>query len=120
MDTERFAGTVLDIGERMLISGAEISRVEDTMKRICRAYNAVRAEVFTITSAIIITVAFEKGEACTLMRRVGEYDTDLEYLNDLNDFSRRVCKCPPPPEEREIRYKCYKEIRRTDCKEELN
>ena len=28
----------LDIGEQMLISGAEIGRVEDTVRHICRAY----------------------------------------------------------------------------------
>ena len=28
----------LDIGERLLVCGAEVSRVEDTITRICRAY----------------------------------------------------------------------------------
>lgn len=99
MDTERFVSAVLDIGERMLVSGAEISRVEDTMTRICRAYKAQRAEAFTITSVIILTAGFEGEKSCTLMRRVGAYKTDLEYLNGLNDFSRRVCRDTPPVEE---------------------
>ena len=30
----------LDIGERMLKSGAEVARVEDTVSRICQAYGA--------------------------------------------------------------------------------
>ena len=43
-------------------------------------------------------------------------------LQTQERFVERVVQieCPPPPEEREIRYKCYKEIRRTDCKEKLN
>ena len=34
-DAEKLLGTVLDIGESMLICGGEVSRVEDTMQRIC-------------------------------------------------------------------------------------
>ena len=36
----------LNIGEQMLISGAEVGRVEDSIRRICMAYGAVRVDVF--------------------------------------------------------------------------
>lgn len=99
MDTERFSSALLDIGESMLIAGAEISRVEDTIMRICRAYHASRAEVFTITTVIILTVGFANEHEYTSMRQVGEYKVDLEYLNDLNAFSRHICKNPPALDE---------------------
>ena len=35
----------LDIGERMLLCGGEVSRVEDTVSRILRSYGAARVEV---------------------------------------------------------------------------
>ena len=47
---------VLDIGQAMLQSGAEVSRVEDSLRRICLAYGAERADVFTITSNIMVTM----------------------------------------------------------------
>ena len=46
----------LDVGEGMLKNGGEISRVEDTIERICRAYGAVHVEVFTIISVIHASV----------------------------------------------------------------
>ena len=35
-----FLFNALNIGEEMLISGAEVSRVEDSVRRICLAYGA--------------------------------------------------------------------------------
>lgn len=45
----------LEIGARMLISGAEIRRVEDSIFRICTAYGSERTEVFSITYTIVAT-----------------------------------------------------------------
>ena len=53
---------ILDIGEQMLISGAEISRVEDTVTRLCRAYDMTDIHVFTITSSMVVTVTAADGE----------------------------------------------------------
>ena len=49
----------LDIGERMLLSGGEVSRVEDTISRILKSYGAQRVEVFTILSFISLTAVYE-------------------------------------------------------------
>ena len=46
----------LDIGQAMLQSGAEISRVEDSIRRLCVAFGAERADVFAITSNITVTI----------------------------------------------------------------
>ena len=48
--------TVCDIGEQMLRSGAEVHRVEDSVQRMCKAIGASRADVFIITSSMIVTV----------------------------------------------------------------
>lgn len=36
---------VLDIGQYMLQSGGEVSRVEDSIRRLCLAFGAERADV---------------------------------------------------------------------------
>ena len=56
---------VLDIGQAMLQSGAEVSRVEDSLRRICLAYGAERADVFTITSNIMVTMYSRQYGALT-------------------------------------------------------
>lgn len=42
---EQTLSAVLDAGELLLTSGAEAARVEDTMRRLARAYGFVRADV---------------------------------------------------------------------------
>ena len=81
----------LDVGERMLICGAEIGRVEDTIGRILRAYGARRADIFTITSSIVVTLDMQ-GQIITQTRRIFDQQTDLNQLDQLNGLSRQVCR----------------------------
>ena len=53
--------TALDIGEHLLKNGAEVSRVEDTIERICFAYGAARVEAFAITTLIVASVRMQNG-----------------------------------------------------------
>jgi uncharacterized membrane protein YjjP (DUF1212 family) len=46
----------MDIGEQMLISGAEVRRVEEGIKRMCCSFGANRTDVFIITSSMVVTV----------------------------------------------------------------
>lgn len=92
---------IMDMGEILLISGAEVSRVEDTITRLCRAYGFTRADVFTITSSIIVTAAAPDGEAYTQTRRIRERGTDLGKVEKINALSRRICAAPLEPSELE-------------------
>jgi len=82
---------ILDIGQYMLQSGGEISRVEDSIRRLCLAFGAERADVFTITSSIVVTVYAQKFGAVTQTRRVTGQQYDLHRLELLNQLSRRIC-----------------------------
>ena len=46
----------LEIGAMMLVAGAEINRVEDTLSRMGEAYGAAEMNVFVITSSIVVTM----------------------------------------------------------------
>lgn len=89
----------LDIGEGMLKNGAEVSRVEDTIERICHAYGAVHVEVFSIISVITASVRLSDGTASSQMRRVRQSGIDLTVLEKLNSLSREVCTNKPPLDE---------------------
>lgn len=95
LKTEELLSMSLDIGERMLISGAEISRVEDSVQRILMTYDVKRADVFTITSSIIATVTDAQGQTLTQTRRIHKYTTDLDKLHSLNALSRKICADKP-------------------------
>ena len=87
----------LDIGERMLLSGGEVSRVEDTVSRILKSYGAERVEVFTILSFISLTAVFDEERVLTENRRVSivAYSNDFTRLEQLNALSRYVCAEKP-------------------------
>lgn len=93
-ETEQILSCILDMGELLLVSGAEVMRVEDTMQRLCTAYSFVRADVFTITSSIVLTVYTENGRVFTQTRRIVVRDTDLERVANVNALSRKLCSAP--------------------------
>lgn len=93
MDRARLLKYTLDMGQNMLLCGAEVSRVEDTIRRLLTCYGAVEVDVMTIPSSITLTAAFEDGEVLTQLRRIdsGRYDTDFDRLSQYNDLSRHIC-----------------------------
>ena len=86
-----FLFQVLDIGQYMLQCGGEVSRVEDSIRRLCLASGAERADVFTITSSIVVTIYSHDFGAVTQTRRVNGSAYDLRRLEQLNQLCRRIC-----------------------------
>ena len=95
MTSEQLLSIALDIGEQMLISGAEVGRVEAAIRYICTAYGCHRTDVFTITSSIVVTIEDKDGIHGTQTRRITGAKTDLARLHRLNDLSRRICADKP-------------------------
>ena len=91
---EALLACILDMGELLLVSGAEVRRVEDTLTRLCAAYGFERADVFTITSSIVLTAAAPGGRVLTQTRRIRERRTDLGCVERVNGLSRRLCAQP--------------------------
>jgi uncharacterized membrane protein YjjP (DUF1212 family) len=87
---------ILDLGEMLLASGAEVKRVEDTITRLCSVYAFVRVDVFTITSSIVLTVRTPGGRILTQTRRILARDTDLGRVEKVNALSRQLCAQPVP------------------------
>ena len=97
---------LLDMGELLLKCGAEISRVEDTVSRMAKAYGCLRADVFVITSIISLSVKFPNEKVLTETRRIySSSETDFTRLEHLNHISRSCCQEPMPVAElrRELR-----------------
>ena len=111
---EKFADYLLclalDVGEALLKNGAEISRVEDTIERICRAYGAKHVEVFCIISFINVAIRMPDGTYSSQMRRVKSISNNLYVLEKFNALSREVCQQTP---ELELFEQKLHEIKRT-------
>lgn len=85
-------GYVMDIGEQMLVSGAEVHRVEESITRMCHALGALRVDVFIITSSMVVTIHTKSGETITQTRRVTSTASDFQKLHLLNNLSRQICE----------------------------
>jgi len=92
---EQLLTCALDIGEQMLVSGAEIGRVEDSIRHICSAYGCGRTDVFTITSSIVVSIEDSNRKYYTQSRRITASKTDLTRLDRLNALSRQICRQTP-------------------------
>ena len=96
-EQRQLVSRALDIGERMLLCGGEVSRVEDTVSRILKSYGAQRVEVFTILSFMSLTAVFDGETVLTENRRVSivAYSNDFTRMEQLNALSREVCATMP-------------------------
>ncbi|EKU71593.1 threonine/serine exporter ThrE family protein [Selenomonas sp. F0473] len=104
----------IDIGQRMLVAGAEVSRVERTIDFICRAYGVRHVDVMVITSSIVVTIRGADIGVLTQMRRVPPQNFDFQRLKALNQLSREICAQPRTSDEIKER------IRRIDAMEQLS
>ncbi|WP_125114407.1 threonine/serine exporter family protein [Agathobaculum sp. Marseille-P7918] len=95
---ERILFAILDAGELLLTAGAEVARVEDTIRRMAGAYGFVRTDVLTITASMVVTAQTSDGEVFTQTRRILRRETDMRRIEAVNALSREVCRSPLPLE----------------------
>ncbi len=108
-DAERYLDAAMAVGEATLRYGGEVSRVEDSIRRICASCGFIRADVFCITSSIITTAFFRQDEdadaedqapvlSCTQTRRISHTENDFDKLGQVNSLSRTICSRPTEPD----------------------
>lgn len=91
---------VMVIAQEMTEVGAEISRIEESIDRICRAYGAVRVDVFATTSNIIVSVEDENGAVITQTRRIKQHiGNNMEKLHRYNALVRWMTESVPAIDE---------------------
>ena len=84
--------TSMKAGRIMLENGAEIFRVEDTMRRMAEAYG-VKGENFFVLSNGIFTTGFDKkGNRCfAKVEHIPVHGADLSKVAAINQLSREIC-----------------------------
>ncbi len=96
---EQLLDCIMELGEQLLRSGAEVHRVEDSLQRMLGACGAARTDVFIIPSSMVVTVHTAQGTVLTQTRRITSVSTDYEKLHRLNALSREICALRYKPEE---------------------
>src|SRR5690348_5691530 len=80
-------------GEILIKSGAEIYRVEETLRRICSSYG-VECEPYVLLSGIFIYARNESNEPITVIKRIQGHLLNLHKIELVNAFSRGLQKTP--------------------------
>jgi len=82
----------VSVGEEMLRNGAEVYRVEDTVKRILIHYGFGSVNVFTVSNGIFVTVDERSERPISYMRSVPSWSVNLGRVAELNKLSRDICE----------------------------
>lgn len=100
---------LLNIGEAMLSSGADVRQVERILSRVGQAYGADKMNVFVITEVIVVTMTMPSGVEYTQTRRISETASiDFTKLEALNKLCMDCCDDPLPLDELDERYRSIK------------
>ncbi len=92
MNDKLLVETAVLAGEIMLVSGAEIYRVENTIDHILRKAGRNTAEAIVFSTGIFASLNDPSIEAITVARRVTGRSTNLNRVYLVNDVSRSLCE----------------------------
>ena len=95
MDHDKLLGLGTELGRRLMSSGAEIYRVEESVRRLLTAYG-LEPQVFAIPNCLIVSITTPEGRSLTRMCRIPPHGTDIELLERCNALCRRLCRQPVP------------------------
>jgi uncharacterized membrane protein YjjP (DUF1212 family) len=93
METRSVMEIALKAGEILLTSGAEIYRVEDTVRRICRCYG-VDCESFVLPTGIFLSTTGNAPESISFVKRIHGMAVNLHRIELINAFSWHLQEHP--------------------------
>ena len=80
----------LQAGHLLLENGAEISRVEETIERICRYYGVCSGNAFVLTNGIFVTVGSQNEPDFAKVEHIPVSGTHLDRVAAVNQLSREI------------------------------
>ncbi len=87
------------MGQVLLENGAEISRVQETMERVARAYDIGGFDVYVLTNSIFATATQDGVSHSTTFRYVPGATVHLGRIMAVNQLSREIAGGLHTPEE---------------------
>lgn len=91
MHTAKILEISLNLGEILLTSGAEVYRVEETIRRVCKSYK-IECDCYCTLTGIFISSEGQSEDvhSLTVIRRIKERSVDLHKIELVNTFSRQL------------------------------
>lgn len=85
MEVSELLDFAADVGKGLLESGAETSRVEDTLERIMKYFYSGYSEVFVVLTGVFVTIG-----TYTKTVRVRNRSINLDKVSKINKMSRDI------------------------------
>jgi len=89
-EERRVLDAAVEAGHILLENGAEISRVEETMERICRHYGVETGEFFVLSNGIFTTGGRYSDKAYARVQHIPVKGTRLDKVVAVNQLSREI------------------------------
>lgn len=89
----------LQAGHILLENGAEISRVEETIDRICRYYGVESGNAFVLSNGIFVTAGSERERYFAKVQHIPVSGTHLNRVAAVNQLSREIAEGRHTPED---------------------
>lgn len=91
MNVNKLFEFAINLGELMLINGAETYRVEDTLNRILSVSNLSTIDSVVMPTVIFATIGDDSIQSISVVKRVHRRGVHLNKVALANDLSRRFC-----------------------------
>ena len=90
IDNDAVMDLALQAGHILLQSGAEIFRVEETMRRICEHYGVRSEHVFVLSNGIFFTGGGEREHVFAKVEHIPVSGTHMDRIAAVNQLSRDI------------------------------
>ena len=89
-EKRRVLDAAMEAGHILLQNGAEISRVEETMERICRHYGVDSGEFFVLSNGIFTTGGHGSDHSYARVQHITVRGAQLDKVVAVNQLSREI------------------------------
>jgi len=89
-DNQKVMEAAMRAGQILLSNGAEISRVEDTIDRICHYYGIESANAFVLSNGIFTTMGGRREEFFAKVQHIPVSGAHLNKVAAVNQLSREI------------------------------
>ncbi len=88
----RVLDAAMEAGHILLENGAEISRVEETMERICKHYGVDTGEFFVLSNGIFTTAGHSSDKTFARVQHIPVKGANLNKVIAVNQLSREIAE----------------------------
>lgn len=91
-DEEKILDLVSMMGENLLMNGAEIARVQETMMIVGKTFDKEDIDVYAVSNGIFVTMHHANQTRCTQVKYVPLKAPNLGKVAAINQLSREICE----------------------------